>query len=91
MSLGCILLSKTPMGNVHLRHIATTDGTQFKAGSFKYSQIHKTVCIYFFGTKSRENIFHSLERKKPCSLLSRTEEGPGGGGGGGIKKERMSF
>ena len=69
MSLGCILLGKIPTGNVHSRDIATIDGTQFKAGRFKYYQIHKT------GTRSRENIFHSLERKKPYNLVSRTEEG----------------
>lgn len=53
-----------------MRDIATTDGTQFEAGRFQYYQIHET------GTKSRENIFYSLERKKHCNLVSRTEEGP---------------
>lgn len=75
MSLEYITLHKTPAGNVHLRATATTEGIQFKAGGFKYYQIHKT------GTKSREDIFQSLERKKPYNLVSRTEEGPEGGGG----------
>jgi len=69
MSLGYILLSKIPISNVHSTDIDTTGGTQFEAGRCKYYQIHKS------GTKSRENIFHSLERTKPCSLTSRTEKG----------------
>lgn len=65
--LGVYSWGKLLIGNVFLRNIATTDGRRFKAGQFKYYQIHKTE------TKSRGNIYHIGERKKTCKLVSRTE------------------
>lgn len=57
MSPEYIILSKIPTGNVHLRATAATDGIQFKAGGFKYYQIHKT------GTKSRRHFPQSGKEK----------------------------